>query len=538
MRKDEIMNILMVDDDKYVLEGLRNGLDWNSLPFDNRYEARNVAEAKKILSEIPIQILLCDIDMPKETGLDLLEWLRNRSSNLQVIFLTSYADFNYAKRALQLGSFDYFLKPIKYDQLAQILIDASNKVDELDSKETYEKYGKYWLESTENRKETFWGRMLHLPSPDSEKIEQLKEKYGLEYAGKDFFVIMAFHVKSNASRDWRDDNMVRYRLQNLMDAQSLLLATPLLQKECLMQENSRLWYSIYRVSGDAHEYWKQLSNVASTIRKQLKNDFSEFAVYFSQEANLCEIYKQAQRISLMMFNNIIYGNGIFFVVDYQPVNDRQIVLDKGQIEGYLTQQNLSALMIYINQNIRSIAEKNLEPFTASRSLIAQWTQIIYLYLDKNQVSANDLFSNDEYKTLYKNTVNSFSECQLYLQSMVSIAMDYVKQIQLSKNLISKVQEFIQLHLGENLSRASLGEAFYLNPDYLANTFKNTTGISLIKYINESRLKKAHELLLTTNEPIYTISISVGYPNSSYFSKQFRKEFGYGPSDLRSQNGKL
>lgn len=526
------MNILMVDDDKYVLEGLRNGLDWNSLPFDNRYEARNVAEAKRILSEVPIQVLLCDIDMPKETGLDLLEWLRSRSSNLQAIFLTSYADFNYAKRALQLGSFDYFLKPIEYDRLAKILIDASIKVDEMDSKETFEKYGEYWLKSAESRRETFWDRMLRLSSPTSLKARQLQDAHGLEYTTEDTFVIMAFHVKASASRDWRDDNMLRYRLHNLMNSSHLLKDTPLLKKECLIQENSRLWYSIYRVWGDSDEYWKQLSNTASTIRKQLKNDFSEFAVYFSKEASLCEISQQAQKINMMMFNNIIYGNGIFFVVDYRPVDDEQILLDKELINHYLSQQNVSALMICINQTIRSIAERNLNPFTASRSLIAQWTQLIYLYLDRNQVSVNDLFANDTYKTLYKNTVNNFYECQLYLQSLVSVSIDYVKQVQLSKNLIAKIQEFIQLHLSENLTRASLGEAFCLNPDYLANTFKNTTGIPLIKYINESRLKKAHNLLLTTDEPVYHISISVGYPNSSYFSKQFRKEFGYGPSDLR------
>ncbi len=526
------MNILMVDDDKYVLECLRNGLDWNSLPFDNRYEARNVAEAKKILSEVPIQVLLCDIDMPRETGLDLLEWLRSQSSNLQAIFLTSYADFNYAKRALQLGSFDYFLKPIEYDRLAKILIDAAVKVDETDSKETFEKYGEYWLKSADSRREAFWEKMMRLSSPASQDARKLQDIHGLDYTDEDTFVIMAFHIKANASRDWRDDNMLRYRLLNLMGNPRLLADTPLLKKECLMQENSRLWYSIYRVWGSAGEYWKQLSNTASTIRKHLKNDFSEFAVYFSKETSLYEVNQQAQKINMMMFNNIIYGNGIFFVVDYRPVDDGQIVLDKELIDQYLSQQNVSALTICINQTIRSIAERNLNPFTASRSLIAQWTQIIYLYLAKNQVSANDLFSNDEYKRLYKNTVNNFSECQLYLQSLVSVSVDYVRQIQLSKNLIAKIKEYIQMHLGENLTRASLGEIFCLNPDYLANLFKNTTGIPLIRYINESRLKKAHELLLTTDEPVYNISISVGYPNSSYFSKQFRKEFGYGPSNLR------
>lgn len=529
------MNILMVDDDKYVLEGLRNGLDWSRLPFENRYEARNVAEAKKIIGEITIHVLLCDIDMPQESGLDLLEWLRNQNSTLQVVFLTSYADFNYAKRALKLGSFDYFLKPIEFDRLTQILIDASCKAEELDDYKTFQKYGKYWLESERQRQETFWQKLLHLSNPTPEEISLLAKEQKTDYQNSGQFVLMAFQVKQNASKNWRDDDMFYYQLQSIVHDRELKNDTPLVQDMALWQENSTLWYGIFQISGNRNEYWKQLSKVASTVRKHLKHDFSEFAVYLSQEASLCQIQEQVLKIRLMMFNNISYGNGIFFVVDYHPAGEKPVLPDKKQIDIWLMQQNTAALNVYLNQIIHSIAAHDSNPLTASRSLIAEWTQIIFLYLDKNQVNASNLFSNDNYKALYKNSVNNFSECQTYLQALTTEAIEFVKQTQQSRQLISQVEEYIRSHLSENMTRSSLGEFFCLNPDYLANTFKKTTGISLIRYINDCRLEKARTLLLTSEEPIYSISISVGYPNSSYFTKQFRKRFNCGPSDLRNES---
>ncbi len=122
------MNILLVDDDRYVLEGIKEGIDWSALPIEGIYTAQNAQQAKRILLSTPVQILVSDIEMPRESGLDLLEWVNGQGMKLQNIFLTSYAQFGYAQRAVSLGSFEYFLKPIEYDKLQQIIGKAAEKV--------------------------------------------------------------------------------------------------------------------------------------------------------------------------------------------------------------------------------------------------------------------------------------------------------------------------------------------------------------------------------------------------------------------------
>ena len=53
---------------------------------------------------------MSDIEMPGESGLQLLEWVRNEQMEIACIFLTAHADFTYAKTAMRLDSVDYILQ--------------------------------------------------------------------------------------------------------------------------------------------------------------------------------------------------------------------------------------------------------------------------------------------------------------------------------------------------------------------------------------------------------------------------------------------
>ena len=111
------MTVLLVDDQIRVLSGLISVLDWDTLGVTSIRTASSAAQAKEILSQEPVDILLCDIEMPGENGLSLLRWARSKGMDLVCVFLTSHADFLYAKEAIQLGCFDYILQPARYEDI-------------------------------------------------------------------------------------------------------------------------------------------------------------------------------------------------------------------------------------------------------------------------------------------------------------------------------------------------------------------------------------------------------------------------------------
>lgn len=136
--------LLIVDDEVFAVEGIKAALDWESLGIESIYTAFNVSQAKTVLQRYPIDLILCDIEMPGESGIDLLAWIRSCGMEIKFIFLTCHADFHYAQDAIRLRGFDYLLKPVPADKLKIIVLKAITEtkqvslVSELDSVESPE----------------------------------------------------------------------------------------------------------------------------------------------------------------------------------------------------------------------------------------------------------------------------------------------------------------------------------------------------------------------------------------------------------------
>ena len=115
------LSILIVDDDKILVDKLEETVNWEKIGISMVFTAYNIRQAQKLLKEFPIQFLLCDIDMPQGSGLELLEWIRDNQMEIECVFLSSYANFAYAQKALRLSTREYLLKPISNQDLEAVL---------------------------------------------------------------------------------------------------------------------------------------------------------------------------------------------------------------------------------------------------------------------------------------------------------------------------------------------------------------------------------------------------------------------------------
>ncbi|MDO4283923.1 MAG: response regulator [Eubacteriales bacterium] len=134
------MKILLVDDQKVIVESIRKGIRWKELGINEVMAVNSAAEAKLLLVNMDIDLMLCDIEMPGEDGISLFQWTKEQKMNLCCIFLTAHADFKYAQRAIELGGFDYVLQPAKYSEIEEVLRRA---VDQVSKNKTMS-----WLQET------------------------------------------------------------------------------------------------------------------------------------------------------------------------------------------------------------------------------------------------------------------------------------------------------------------------------------------------------------------------------------------------------
>lgn len=102
-----------------------------------------------------------------------------------------------------------------------------------------------------------------------------------------------------------------------------------------------------------------------------------------------------------------------------------------------------------------------------------------------------------------------------------------------KPLMHLAVTYIKDHLSENITVKDTAKALTVNANYLSTVFQKEMGISFTKFVNRERLRQAADLLKYSNIPIQEISYTVGYNNTSYFAKQFKKEYGKSPRDYRA-----
>ena len=123
-------HLLIVDDEDLTVKRLQAAVDWESLGISQVYTAFSMVQAQKVFCAEQIDIMLCDIEMPAGSGLELLHWVREQGYPTINIFLTGHANFSYAKEALSLETMEYILKPVSFDEVKRVVGKAALQLKE------------------------------------------------------------------------------------------------------------------------------------------------------------------------------------------------------------------------------------------------------------------------------------------------------------------------------------------------------------------------------------------------------------------------
>ena len=110
-------SIMIVDDSATMRKIIMRTVRMSGLDFDRTVEAGDGAEALEKLNDAPVDIMLCDINMPEMSGTELVERARQINPDIGVVFITGYASLTSAKDAIKQGALDYIMKPFTREGL-------------------------------------------------------------------------------------------------------------------------------------------------------------------------------------------------------------------------------------------------------------------------------------------------------------------------------------------------------------------------------------------------------------------------------------
>ena len=124
------MNLLVVDDEYYIVHSIVTNLDRSALGIDQVFSAYSIDQAKRVILTQPVDVMLTDIEMPHGGGLELIEWTKAQGYSILPLILSGHQRFDYAQQAITMQCFRYILKPVRITELEKALSAAIASLSE------------------------------------------------------------------------------------------------------------------------------------------------------------------------------------------------------------------------------------------------------------------------------------------------------------------------------------------------------------------------------------------------------------------------
>ncbi len=139
------MTVLILDDEILAIGFMMDGVHWDACGVDKLLTAHNAEEARQVVSSNRVDIILCDIEMPGDNGIEFMQWARDNGHDMACIFLTCHAKFEYAQEALRLQCRDYILKPAPFSVIEEKVRLAVEDLKQKKRDEETRSIGKQWI---------------------------------------------------------------------------------------------------------------------------------------------------------------------------------------------------------------------------------------------------------------------------------------------------------------------------------------------------------------------------------------------------------
>jgi two-component system response regulator YesN len=525
------LQCLLVDDDIPTLDVLSSFIDWETLGIDRVARAQNIADAKEILSEQEMDIIICDIEMPKGTGLDLIQWVRENRMDSSFIFLTCHENFEFASKAIAYQAEAYVIKPfdkIKVEYTLKKAVDTWRQKNKL---KEYSEYGEWWVKNKELVEQSFWSDLLFAkitPRADLIGGEIRRRNLSIDAEGKYHLALISIPAAEIES-DW-NESVFAYAFSNL--ASEILLGELKTGRVIGFSNEDRCYNAV--VFPGQHPMEDIKERCQELIRHCREYFKCKATCYVRGELSLSAMAHTRKTMEDMDRDNLIYrGKVLSEKPEYRQ--DDSYELDVKGFERLFSEGETVQIVNRLKRELERLIAENKLTVDILSSIRQDFMQIVHSHLFKNGIYAHKLFSDKHSQQLWQKSDNGLLDLMKWASHVTARTMEYWKTVKQSESVVEKAKRYIHDHYDQEVNRESIAASVFLTPDYLAKIFRNETGLSIPDYLNQYRIQVAKEKLARTSSSISAIAEATGFESVSYFSTVFRKLTGESPSEYRKRH---
>jgi two-component system, response regulator YesN len=529
-----VVDILIVDDEISAIEAVQKGIHWDKLAVSSIYTATSMKEAIEQLNKHNIDIMLSDIEMPRGTGLELLQWLKQNKPEVGCIFMTCHADFKYAQKAIQLGSLDYLLKPLNYEE---VVITLKSAIDKVKNEKILRKNSGAWLENKNIVLKQFWKDFfIGDISPDKESLLRYIQARDIDISLENNYIPVLVSIKKTSEDLPKNERrLLEFAIKNISD--ELFLIEGVNKEVIEFTENSVLIMFDLNKSLDNKEYTQLIKVSCEQLIQVIKVYYKMMTIccYIGTQDSIYTMPNQIENMQTIDFNNVAYHQDIFLLRSF-----RQYYLEYNNSiftkwSEYIQTNKFQDLLSEVKQMLTS--EINLKKI--DRKFLQNFYQDFYFVLisfaAKNRVFLSELFGDNRSQHIFQNGLTSLTDLLRWVEYTISILKGFVEKNEEISNPVDKTKKYIENHISEEISMDDIAQNVHLNPDYLTRIFKKEVGVSISRYIIYRKMDIAKRMLLETDESIGEIALKVGYYNYSSFNRIFTKFVNMSPQQFKNSH---
>ncbi len=507
--------VILVDDEKQIVDGLCKMIKWAEFGFEVCATARNGMEAIQLIKSHKPDLIMTDVRMPVMDGLKMLEHVRRHiSDDIEFIILSGFSEFQYAQRAMQFNVKSYILKPIDEALLYGTLIDIKSILEEKE------------IGKSLSIKSYISNFLMGEQSNKNDLLLENEAVYGLRY------ITIEKHKEFSSLTKYSEVHTT-YDLSHIL-AEKLGRSN---MRFVLKQDKNKC----HMVAGcsilSCFEY--NVKYFARSISEFLRISKSiRINIMIGKKVSgFNNLYESVQTIS-MCKNKKFYQKdaSILLFDDIKEDEFCKIYEDNGTVIKIISafrKNDLDKLTKAVEQLIEHFESLQVVPEIALMHLDSVMVSIIQILSERN----DDIREVHELYSTYKKIQDSTNIYELgmlvieFCQYCVKFSVE--NKMKEKIDLVEKVVRYVDDNFMETIKIINIAEHFFVNPAYLGQQFAKKKGCSLNHYLNTVRIERAKELLINTSRKIYEIAHEVGYDDPNYFSAKFYEHTGQTASDFRS-----
>ncbi len=529
-----VYKVVIIDDVALVRQALKQTIDWESIDCTVVGEAADGLTGRDVIIETKPDIVITDIRMPGLNGLELIEAIQASLPNSKMIIITGHQEFEYARKALELGVTEFVLKPIRNERIVKAVKTAISAI-------AAEK------EALLRRQELLMQKHA-IEQEYNESLELLRDKQIANILNGFIELGDAESIRTTTFRLGAEAKKIGYLIiENHSYDKKLLQKTIHLSQQLLhkiKQEHPvdtvlhTELFSVHVLVLIQDDYGQREAQVVlRAISDRLLDHLCEqlqapvnigYSMIHDSVAELIEAHDEAAQMYNMIFFDIDDTNTLIGSVDSDQ-NDKTLILQKME-EYYAKLSDVEHVNEELLKMFKAISCYSKGNAVVARGLLTEvWiTTLRYYYSTSN-------FGIELEKTLDSmleelSRIDSLGKIYEYMNEYIAQIVDRAKADRKNSPLVESILKDISEHFSEPISLESIADRFSMNASYLSRLLKKETGRNFVRILTETRIEESKKLLKDPKNRVSDVAEMVGYIDYDYFYRVFKKAEGISPTE--------